>query len=195
MEACAAASGDCGDWSQSEFATDHCRRWPGIGPLWRAEVSRLGGGVAVGGAGRQIGNGEAKTGAEVGSGGGDGQAVDGGPQVELGSGGMAVEAAVTVAAEMDGEDSAARPGVAVDRAGATQARAAACGGNEVQQVQHLPDWDLRTNLLEVDPRHDAPGRADHADAIGSRPNREEAKVFTPLTCLAAWTSMLGPRPA
>jgi hypothetical protein len=42
--------------------------------------------------------------------------VDGGPQIELRSGRVASEAAVTMAAEMDGEDPASRMTVAMDRA-------------------------------------------------------------------------------
>ena len=47
--------------------------------------------------------------AEISSGCVDAQTVDGGPQVEMRSGRVATEAAVAMAAEMDGEDPALRP--------------------------------------------------------------------------------------
>ncbi len=62
----------------------------------------------------------------------DAQIVDSSPQVELGSGGVAAEAAVAMIAKMDREGPASRPGVTMDRAGAAQTRTLAGRGHEVQ---------------------------------------------------------------
>ena len=79
---------------------------------------------------------------EIPGGGVDAQTVDGSPQVELGSGGVAAEAAVAMAAEMDREDPASRSGVTMDRAWAAEARTLRARGHEAHQVQHLLDGDL-----------------------------------------------------
>src|SRR5208282_611355 len=114
----------------------------------------------------------------------DAQAVNGGPQVELGSGRVAAEAAVAMTAEMDREDPALRRGVSVDRTRAAQTRTLARRGHEVQQAQHLLDSDVAANLLQIDSRHGSPGRIKSV-GVGLRANREEAQVLTPLVWEAA----------
>ena len=107
----------------------------------------------------------------------DVQVVNGGPQIELGSGRVAAEATVAMAAEMYREDPAPRRGAAMDRAGAAQTRPLARRGREVQQAQHLLDLDFAANLLQIDSRHGSPGRMESV-GVGLGANREEAKVVT-----------------
>ena len=95
--------------------------------------------------------------AEIPSGGVDVQTVDRGPEIELGSGRVAVEATVTMTAQMDREDSASRLAVVMDRAGAAQTWARASRGREVQQFQYLLDGDLVAEELQIDSWHGSPG--------------------------------------
>ena len=83
----------------------------------------------------------------------DAEIMDGGPQVELRSGRVATEAAVTMTAEVDREDPTLRTAVAMDRTRATQARTTAGRRHEAQQVQHLLDGDLVAEVPQVDARH------------------------------------------
>ena len=121
-------------------AQQGCRRRPGVEPVWRPEVSQLPAGMVADAGRRQVGDRDAETATEILGGCVDAQIVDGGPQIELRSGRVATEAAVTMAAEMDGEDPALRPAVAMDRAWAAQARTTAGRGHEAQQVQAPARW-------------------------------------------------------
>ena len=121
------------------------------------QVSRLPTGMVADAGQRQVRDRDAETMTEIPSGYADVQIVDGGPQVELRSGRVAAEAAVTMTAEVDGEDPALRTAVAMDRTRATQARTTAGRGHEAQQVQHLPDSDLAANLPQINSRHGSPG--------------------------------------
>lgn len=133
----------------------------------------------------QVRDRDAETVTEIPSGCEDAEIMDSGPQVKLRSRRVATEAAVAMAAEMDGEDVASRAAVAMDRAWTTQARTAAGRGHEAQQVQHLLDGDLAAEAPQVDARHGSPGSMENAYR-GFSVNREEAQVFTMSMWGVAW---------
>lgn len=72
----------------------------------------------------------------------NGEMVDGGPEVELASGGMAFEAAVAVSLQIDPELAASGVRGAMDRARTTQPSAVAATGHKAYQQQDLLDGDL-----------------------------------------------------
>jgi len=93
------------------------------------------------------------------------------PQVELTSGGMALEAAVAVSRQIDPEVAALAVAGLVYRARAAEPMAIAMTGDEAQERQDLLDRDLRTQLGEIDGWHDRRIRQ-------SMPDREEDRVIT-----------------
>ena len=80
--------------------------------------------------------------------------MDRGPQVELASGGMALEAAVAMRRQIDPEVAALGTVGLVDRARAAEPTAVAATGDEAQERQDLLDRDLRAQLGKVDGWHD-----------------------------------------
>ena len=94
------------------------------------------------------------------------------PQVELASGGMALEAAVAIRRQIDPEVTALAAAGSVYRARAAEIMAIAATGDEAQECQDLPDGDLRSQLGKVDGWHDQRIQR-------SRTNREEDRVITP----------------
>ena len=95
------------------------------------------------------------------------------PQVELASGGMALEAAVAIRRQIDPEVAALRTAGLVDRARATEPMAIAATGHEAQKCQDLPHGNLRSQLGKVNGWHDQ-------RILQTRPNREEDRVIIPL---------------
>ena len=163
----------CADYNEAILRPElclPCRRRPGVEPVRRPEVSRLPAGMVADSGQRQVRDRDAETPTEIPGGCVDAQIVDGGPQVELRSGRVATEAAVMMAAEVDGEDPALRAAVAMDRTRATQARTTAGRRHEAQQVQHLPDGDLTANLPQINSRHESPGSKEIA-RVGFSPEQ------------------------
>ena len=115
---------------------------------------------------------DTKASAEVFGCGMHGEVMGGRPQVELASGGMALEAAVAMRRQIGPEVAALRTAGLVYRARATEPTAVAATGDEAQERQDLLDRDLRSQLGKVDGWHDQRIRQ-------SRPGREEDRVINP----------------
>ena len=79
--------------------------------------------------------------------------MDDGPKIEWVAVGVAGEAVVDLAGEMDREAWAGRGVTAGDRAGAAKLGTSTLGGLKAEQVQDLGHRDLPANLVVVDARH------------------------------------------